>query len=336
MEPTVDLRSDTVTRPTPAMRAAMADAEVGDDCYGEDPTVRRLEAMFAERVGVEAAMFVPSGTMANQIALRTLTRPGDMIVAGERQHVVRFEAGAAGRNAGVQLHLVDDDDGTISPDDLGWVIEAGRHHQPDPVAVFVENTHLMAGGTVWPVERLDEIGSRHLPVHMDGARLFHAEVAAGVPAQRFVAPVTTVSCCLSKGLAAPVGSLLGGPAELIEAGRLERKRFGGAMRQSGIIAAAGIVALEQMVERLADDHAGARHLADAVASRWPSSRLRPEDVTTNIVIFRHDHTTALLDHLAAHGVLAGTVAPDTMRFVTHADVNADGIQRAVAAIETAP
>jgi threonine aldolase len=336
VERLVDLRSDTVTRPTAAMRAAMADAEVGDDCYGEDPTVRRLEAMFAERVGVEAAMFVPSGTMANQIALRVLTRPGDTVVVGARQHVVRFEAGAAGRNSGVQFHLVDDHDGTISPDDLGWAIEAGRHHQPEPVAVFVENTHLMAGGTVWPVERLDAIGSRHLPVHLDGARLFHAEVAAGVPAQRFVAPVTTVSCCLSKGLAAPVGSLLGGPADLIEAGLVERKRLGGAMRQSGVIAAAGVVALDRMVDRLADDHAAARHLAEAVARRWPSCRLRPEDVTTNIVIFRHDHTTTLLDHLAAHGVLAGTVAPDTMRFVTHVDVDAEGIERAVQAIGTAP
>lgn len=336
MDATVDLRSDTVTRPTPAMRAAMADAEVGDDCYGEDPTVRRLEAMFAERVGVEAAMFVPSGTMANQVALRVLTRPGDMVVAGSRQHVVRFEAGAAGRNAGVQFHLVDDDDGTISPDDLGRVIEAGRHHQPDPVAVFVENTHLMAGGTIWPVERLDAVGARHLPVHLDGARLFHAEVATGIPAHRFVAPVTTVSCCLSKGLSAPVGSVLGGPAELIEAGRLERKRFGGAMRQSGIIAAAGIVALERMVDRLTDDHAAARALAEAVVARWPSARLRVDDVRTNIVIFRHERTTALLEHLEAHGVRAGTVAPDTMRFVTHADVDADGVERAVAAIESAP
>ncbi|MEM9036162.1 MAG: GntG family PLP-dependent aldolase [Actinomycetota bacterium] len=336
MDITVDLRSDTVTRPTAAMRKAMAEAEVGDDCYGEDPTTHRLEAVFAERVGVEDAIFVPSGTMANQAALRALTTPGDLVVAGARQHVVRFEAGAAARNAGVQFHLVDDDDGTISPEDLTWAIEAGRHHQPAPVAVFVENTHLMAGGAIWPVDRLDAIGARGLPVHLDGARLFHAEVASGTAAARFVAPVTTVSCCLSKALGAPVGSLLGGPADVLDRARLARKRLGGAMRQSGILAAAGIVALDEMVDRLADDHAAARRLADAVVERWPSSRLRPEDVTTNIVIFRHDHPTVLLDHLAAHGVAAGTVAPETMRFVTHVDVDDAGIDRAVEAIASAP
>lgn len=336
MDAPVDLRSDTVTRPTPAMRAAMADAEVGDDAYGEDPTTRRLEAAFAERVGVEAALFTPSGTMANQVALRTLTRPGDLVVAGSRQHVVRFEAGAAARNAGVQFHLVDDDDGTISPDDLAWAVAAGRHHQPAPVAVFVENTHLMAGGAVWPLDRLEAIGSRHLPVHLDGARLFHAEIATGVPVARLVAPVTTVSCCLSKALGAPVGSLLGGPADVIERARLERKRLGGAMRQSGVVAAAGLVALEGMVERLADDHARARRLAEAVAERFPAARLRPDTVTTNIVIFRHEHPTALLDHLGTHGVLAGTVAPETVRFVTHPDVDDAGIDRATAAIASAP
>lgn len=332
----VDLRSDTVTRPNAAMRRAMADAEVGDDCYGEDPTTRRLEERFAERVGVEDAMFVPSGTMANQAALRALTRPGDLVVAGARQHVVRFEAGAAARNAGVQFHLVDDDDGTVSSDDLSWAIEAGGHHQPAPVAVFVENTHLMAGGVIWPIERLDAIGARGLPVHLDGARLFHAEVASGTAAARFVAPVTTVSCCLSKALGAPVGSLLGGPAEVLDRARLARKQLGGAMRQSGVLAAAGLVALDEMVDRLADDHDRARRLADAVAARWPSARLRPEDVVTNIVIFRHDRPAALLDHLARHGIVAGTVAPETVRFVTHPDVDDAAIDRTTAAIDSAP
>jgi threonine aldolase len=333
----VDLRSDTVTRPTAAMRRAMAEAEVGDDGMGEDPTVNRLEAAFAERVGKEAAVFVPSGTMGNQIALRLLGARGTAVLAGRRQHVVAFERGAAAANAWAQLLTLDDRDGTLDAADVADAIEAGGPHHWLPVsAVCVENTHMPASGAPWPLDRLDAITAFGLPVHMDGARLFNAEVATGTPAADFAARATTVMCCLSKGLAAPVGSLLAGPAALMDEARLERKRLGGAMRQVGVLAAPGLLALETMIERLADDHSRARALADAVADRWPDADFDPAAVRTNIVVFPHDDTAALLDHLAAAGVLAGTVAPRTMRLCLHLDVDDDGVERAIKALADAP
>jgi threonine aldolase len=332
----VDLRSDTVTRPTAEMRRAMAAAEVGDDLYGEDPTLNRLQELFAARVGKEAALFVPSGTMGNQVALRVLTRPGDVVVAGRRSHVVVHENGAAGRNAGVQFHPVDDADGTIAPHDVQWAVEAAAHHHPAPALVCVENTHMPACGAPWPLDALRAVALCGLPVHLDGARLFNAEVATGVAAADYAACATTVMCCLSKGLCAPVGSLLAGPAELIAAARLERARLGGGMRQAGVLAAAGIVALTRMVERLADDHRRARRLAEAVADRWPGAGLDPDAVRTNIVVFAHPDVPALLAHLRAEGVLAGTIAPGTVRLVTHHDVDDAGVERAVKAIAAAP
>jgi threonine aldolase len=336
----IDLRSDTVTRPTPEMRRAMADAEVGDDVYGEDPTVNALQDAFAERVGMEAALYVPSGTMANQIALRLLAPPGTVVVAGRRQHVVIYEDGAGGRNAGIQFQAVDDDGGIVSPADVAWAAAAVHHHHPRPGLLCLENTHMAAGGTVWPIDELretvavaDAVG---LPVHLDGARLFNAEVAAGTPAADWCEPVTTVMCCLSKGLCAPVGSVLAGPADLIEEARLERTRLGGGMRQAGVIAAAGLVALRTMVERLADDHRRARRLAEAVADKWPDAGCDPAAVETNIVTWTHADTDAVVGHLAANGVLAGTIAPWTLRIVTHHDVDDAGVEAAMAALATAP
>ncbi|MEY2476642.1 MAG: threonine aldolase, partial [Actinomycetota bacterium] len=283
----VDLRSDTVTRPTDEMRRAMAAAEVGDDVYGEDPTVNALQHAFAERVGMDAALFVPSGTMGNQLALRLLAAPGTSVIAGARQHVVIYENGAGGRNAGVQFHTVDDTDGTIDPAVVRWVREAAEHHYPQPGLVCIENTHMPADGRPWPLDALDAVvdAAGDLPVHMDGARLFNAEVATGIAAADYCAPVTTVMCCLSKGLCAPVGSVLAGPADVIAAARDERQCLGGGMRQAGVIAAAGIVALGSMVERLAEDHARARQLAEAVAERWPESGCEPALSVTNMVIF---------------------------------------------------
>jgi threonine aldolase len=334
----VDLRSDTVTRPTAEMRRAMAAAEVGDDGYREDPTVNALEEMYAARVGKPAAMFVPSGTMANQAALRALCAPGDLVIAGRRQHVVIYEWGAPAANAGVQIHAVDDDDGTISPDAVSWAIEAVAHHHPRPGAVCVEHTHMPAGGIPWTLDALDTVvaAARGLPVHMDGARLFNAEVATGVAATRFAAPVTTVMSCLSKGLCAPVGSLLAGPSEVIDAARVARQRLGGAMRQAGIVAAAGIVALESMVERLAEDHARARRLAGAVTERWPDAGCDPNRIVTNIVVFRHRAPEQVVAHLRDEGVLSGTIAPGVMRLVTHHDVDDAGIERAMKAVAGAP
>ena len=334
----VDLRSDTVTRPTPEMRRAMADAEVGDDVYGEDPTVNELQEVFAARVGKEAALYVPSGTMAIQLALRLLARAGTTVLAGARQHVVVYENGAGGRNAGVQFTTLPDDDGMLAPEDVAWHVEAAAHHYPTPGLLCVENTHMPADGAPWSVERLEAAvaAADGLPVHMDGARLFHAEVATGTPAAAFCAPVTTVMSCLSKGLAAPVGSVLAGPADVIEAARGERQRLGGGMRQAGIVAAAGVVALRTMVDRLADDHARAGVLAEAVAERWPSGGCDPSAIRTNVVTWRHDDPLAVVEHLRGEGVLAGTIAPGVLRLVTHVDVDDDGVERARKAIAGAP
>jgi threonine aldolase len=332
----VDLRSDTVTQPTPEMRRAMASAEVGDDVYGEDPTVNALEAAFAERVGKEAALFVPSGTMGNQLALRLLAPAGTTVLAGRRQHVVIYENGAGGRNAGVQFTTLDDADGTISADDVRWAVEAAEHHHVRPGLVCVENTHMPADGAPWPLEALEAVAAVGLPVHLDGARLFNAEVATGVPAAALAAPATTVMCCLSKGLCAPVGSMLAGPSEVMAAARGERQRLGGGMRQAGVIAAAGLVALQTMVERLAEDHRRARRLADVVAERWPDAGVDPERVRTNVVTWRHPSPLELVDWLAGEGVLAGTIAPGVMRVVTHHDVDDEGIERAVRALAAAP
>jgi threonine aldolase len=334
----VDLRSDTVTRPTPEMRRAMADAEVGDDVYGEDPTVNELQEVFAQRVGMEAAIYVPSGTMANQLALRLLAPPATTVIAGARQHVVIYENGAGGRNAGVQFTTLPDDDGTLDPADVAWAVEAAHHHYPRPGLLCIENTHMPADGAPWPLDRLNAVvdAGGGIPVHMDGARLFHAEVATGTPAADYTAPVTTVMCCLSKGLAAPVGSLLAGPADLIEEARGERQRLGGGMRQAGIIAAAGLVALRTMIDRLVDDHARARRLAHAVADRWPECGIDPERVSTNVVTWRHANAASVVDHLRTEGVLAGTIAPGVIRLVTHCDIDDDGVERAAKALSTAP
>jgi threonine aldolase len=334
----VDLRSDTVTRPTPPMRRAMAEAEVGDDDYGEDPTVRRLEEAFAARVGKPAALFVASGVMANQIALRVQTRAGTAVVAGRRQHVVSYEYGAAALNAGIQFVAVDDGDGTIDADDVRWARHAAAHHQPEVSLVSIENTHMAASGAPWPMDRLDAVvdAAGPVPIHMDGARLFNAEVASGIAAAQWAAAATTVMCCLSKGLCAPVGSLLAGPEDVMVEARLARKRLGGGMRQAGVLAAPGLLALADMVGRLHEDHARAARLALAVAERWPACGLDPASVRTNIVTFSHPEPEKLVAHLEGQGVLAHAIAPGVVRLVTHHDVDDAGVTRAIAALEDAP
>ena len=290
MPEVVDLRSDTVTKPTPAMRRAMAEAEVGDDDYGEDPTVRALEEAFAARVGKPAALFVPSGVMANQIAVRVLTTPGTAVVAGRRQHVVAYEFGAAAINAGIQFVELDDGDGMLRGDDVLWARQAAAHHQPAVSLVCIENTHMASSGRPWSRERLRAVAEAAgpVPIHMDGARLFNAEAATGVGAADWAEAATTVMCCMSKGLCAPVGSLLAGDEQVIDEARVARKRLGGGMRQAGVLAAPGLVALTEMVERLPEDHARAARLARAVVERWPSCGLDPVSVQTNIVTFAHD------------------------------------------------
>ncbi|MEY2398581.1 MAG: threonine aldolase [Actinomycetota bacterium] len=333
----VDLRSDTVTQPTPSMRAAMAEAVVGDDVYGEDPTVNALQEAYAARVGKPAALFVPTGTMANQLALRVLATPGSGVIVGARQHMVIYEGGAGGLNSATQFLMVDDTHGAIDAGAVHHYRAAAAHHYVAPSLVCVENTHLPAGGRPWSLDELRAVNNAAgpLPIHMDGARLFNAEIATGVKAADYAAEVTTVMSCLSKGLAAPVGSLLAGPADVIARARVERQRLGGGMRQAGVIAAAGLVALESMVERLADDHMRARRLADAVAERWPDA-CDPVSVQTNIVNFTHHNTDELLAHLEQHGVRAGTIAPGVARFVTHCDIDDDDVAQAIGAIRSAP
>ena len=333
----IDLRSDTVTEPTEQMREAIATAPVGDDGYGEDPTVNELEATFARLVGTEAAMLVPSGVMANQIALRTLTAPGDVVLVGERQHVVLYEMGAAGINAGVQLGLLEDGRGIVEADDVVAARAAAAHHQPAPTALFLEVSHMASGGTVPTIEALAAVraAGTGLRLHIDGARLLNASVATGIEPSRLVEGADSVMTCLSKGLCCPVGSMFAGSLELVAQARVERKRLGGAMRQAGIIAAAGLVALDTMVERLADDHRRARTIASAVGERWPSVAPSLEAQITNLVVFEHDDTAALLDHLSTDGIAAGTLAPGIVRFVTHRGIDDHAVERIIESIRRA-
>src|SRR5487761_1948325 len=323
----VDLRSDTVTQPTEAMREAMARAVVGDDGYGEDPTVNALEERFATLVGKPAAVFVPSGVMANQMAVRVLTGPGDVIVAGKSQHVVSFEMGASARNSSVQFATVDDARGVLALQDVIDIIDAEHDHQPHVAMVALENTHMPSGGTPWDVQDLlrlkNAVGER--AIHLDGARLFNAVVATGTCAADYCEPATTVMACLSKGLCAPVGSLLAGPVELMQRARVERKRLGGEMRQAGIVAAAGIVALDTMIDRLADDHARARRVAELMSHAFPEVGYDPNTCRTNIVAFDHPQARQIVEELSLRGVEGGTVSPRRVRFVTHAGVSDDDV-----------
>jgi threonine aldolase len=333
----VDLRSDTVTTPTPAMRRAMADAEVGDDGYGEDPTVARLQELAAVATGTEAALYVPSGTMANQLALRVLARAGTEVLCPARAHVYRYELAAAGRNAAVQMRPLDDDDGVLAPNDVAVALAQVDHHLPPVSLVTIENTHMPACGRPWTRAEVAAVvavvRARSVALHCDGARIFNAAVALGTSVASLVEPADTVMFCLSKGLGAPVGSMLCGPADVIATATAERKRLGGAMRQAGVIAAAGIVALETMVERLADDHARAHTLAGALAERFPGS-VDPEAVRTNVVCCSlADLPDDLLPVLRREGVLAGTIDTATVRFMTHKDVDDADVERVVAILD---
>ncbi len=333
----VDLRSDTVTTPTEEMRRAMARAEVGDDGYGEDPTVNRLQELAATLTGKDAALYVPSGTMANQLALRVLGRPGTEVLCGERAHVYRYELAAAAGNAGVQLRPLPDGDGLLHARDVQAAFDDRAHHLPPVSVVAIENTHMPACGRPWSRVEVDAIAAvaraAGIALHCDGARVFNASVALGEPVASLVERADTVMFCLSKGLGAPVGSLLCGPTAAVTEAVAERKRLGGAMRQAGVIAAAGIVALTAMVERLAEDHRRARRIADALADRWPGS-VDPDSVRTNVVCCDAGRLpAALLDGLRARGILAGTIDARTVRFMTHADVDDGDVRRVVDALD---
>jgi threonine aldolase len=334
----IDLRSDTVTLPTAAMRRAVFEAEVGDDVYGEDPTVNRLQELAAEMVGKEAAMLVPSGTMGNQIAVLTHCRPGTEVIMEADSHIYYYEAAAASVFAGVQPRPLPGRRGSLPAELVEWAIREDDIHLPPTSLICLENTHNRAGGTVVPLEDMQavyDVARRHnLPVHLDGARIFNASVASGLPAQEFTACTNSVQFCLSKGLGAPVGSILAGSRSFIDEARRWRKRLGGGMRQAGIFAAAGIVALETMVERLAEDHANARLLADGLAA-LKGIEFNPGDVDTNIVIVRPTAMSIkeLGDELEKRGILTVVIEPDRVRFTTNKDVNRSDIEKTIAAVK---
>ncbi len=336
-----DLRSDTVTKPSAKMRAAMAAADVGDDVYGEDPTINRLEARAAETFGREAALFVPSGTMGNQTAIRLHTQHGQEVICTERAHIAEWEMAMASAFSGCQLRTLPANRGVITWGEIEPHITGVHYHRAQTGLIALENTHNMAGGAVVPLPVLEEIwagaAERGLPVHLDGARIFNAAVALGVGVRELTRGFTTVMFCLSKGLGAPVGSLLVGSRELMDRARIIRKGLGGGMRQAGILAAAGLIALEEGPQRLHEDHANARLLAERLA-RLPQVELDLESVRTNIVIFRlrgQGDATALMGRLRQHGVLCGTSGRNSIRFVTHLDVDRAACEEAARITEEA-
>lgn len=333
----IDLRSDTVTWPTDEMRQAMAEAVVGDDVYGEDPTVNRLEELGAQKLGKEAALFVPSGTMSNLVALLAHTRPGEEIVVGAEAHIYYYEVGGLARVAGVLPRLIDDSEGVFTAAAIRAAFRPPNLHFPETRLICLENTHNRGGGTVTPVDNMREIyelSREHgLLVHLDGARIFNAAVATGCPVTDFTRYADSVTACLSKGLSAPVGSLLAGNGEFLARARKARKLLGGGMRQAGVLAAAGIVAMERMVGRLADDHANARLLAEGL-SGITGIIIDPRRTQTNIVSFGLAPgitDEAFLRCLRDRGVLAGSSAPQRIRMVLNRMVSAADVETALGA-----
>ncbi len=336
----IDLRSDTITKPTEAMRAAMATADVGDDVYGEDPTVNRLEAMVAEMMGKEAAVFVASGTMGNLTAVLTHCGRGDEMILGDYAHIFRSEQGGSSALGSVHPHTIRNlPDGTMDLTQVEAAIRGDDQHLPRTRLICVENTHNFCGGRVLPVAYMDAIGdlahSHGLQLHVDGARIWNAAVALNVPSARLVQNADSVSVCLSKGLSAPVGSVLAGSAEFIQRARRNRKVVGGSMRQAGVIAAAGIVAVTEMVERLADDHANAAALAQGLG-QLEGVEIDPATVETNILFFTLTHpelsSAQLVQGLKERGVLLNSSPGRRLRMVFNRHVTADDVPVVLAAM----
>jgi threonine aldolase len=333
----VDLRSDTVTRPTPAMRRAMAEAEVGDDVYGEDPTVNRLQERAAQLTGKEAALFVPSGSMGNQIAVKVHTQPGDEVLCEASCHIYNIETGTMAAFSGVLPRPVEGKHGVLDPDRAEAAIRPGAYYLPRTTLLCAENTHNLAGGTVMSVAQGEALGAmakrRGLASHLDGARIFNAAAALGVEAKALSAPFDSVMFCISKGLCAPVGSLLCGSKEFVEKARKVRKMMGGGMRQAGILAAAGLVAFDDILPKLAEDHRKAKVLAERLA-KVPGFEVDLESLQTNIVMLKlhppHDGAK-VGEALKGRGVLCHVISPTQIRFVTHYDISEEDLARALEA-----
>jgi threonine aldolase len=330
----IDLRSDTVTKPTPEMRRAMAEAEVGDDVYGEDPTVNHLEERAAQIFGREAAIFVPTGTMGNQIAIKIHTHHGQEIICEERGHIFNYELATLAAFSGCLVRPIFGEDGALTWADIKKRIAPGIYYKAQTGLISLENTHNMAGGTIYRQEAADEIcDEAHkigLPVHLDGARIFNAAAALGKPVAEITKKFDSVMFCLSKGLGAPVGSMLVGSKDFIVKARVYRKALGGGMRQAGILAAAGLIALEKMPLRLHEDHTNAQMLAQGLA-QIGGIKIDPKKVQTNILVFNITgtgmNTADFSRKLAEKNVLAAGIDPENMRFATHMDVSHEDCQK---------
>ncbi|MFZ0211235.1 MAG: low-specificity L-threonine aldolase [Candidatus Acidiferrales bacterium] len=335
----IDLRSDTVTRPTAAMRRAMAEAEVGDDVYGEDPTVNRLQERAAEIFGREAAIFVPSGSMGNLVAIKSWTQPGLEVICEQRAHVNQYELASMSAVAGCFPRATFATDGILTWPLIETLLRPKSHHYSQTGLIALENTHNMAGGTLYPTEVVEDVCDHaheaKLHVHMDGARIFNASVALGKSVKELTRKCDSVMFCLSKGLGAPVGSMLVGSKEFIEKAHINRKMLGGGMRQVGVLAAAGLIALEESPKTLSRDHENAHYLAEGIA-KIPGIVVDPKKVVTNIVIFdvRGTGKTAaeVCAELGKKKVLSGATDKFLVRMVTHYDVDRAGIDRAIAAL----
>jgi threonine aldolase len=342
-EPTIDLRSDTVTRPTPAMRRAMAEAEVGDDVYREDPTVNRLEERAAEILEREAALFVPSGTMGNQAAIKVHTLPGQEVICEERAHIYNFEMGMTAAFSGCLARPIEAEDGILTWDLIAPQLRGRSDHHARTGLISLENTSNLGGGSVYPPKVSDEIcDEAHkagVAVHLDGARIFNAAVATGRSVVDLTRKFDSVMFCLSKALGAPVGSMLVGSEEFIEEARLVRKMLGGGMRQAGVLAAAGLVALEESPKRLQADHENARFLASGLAG-IPGIRIDPAKVVTNILFLDVSGTglnaPEISNQLRGRGILANAFSSNLIRMVTHYDVDRAGCERALQALRQIP
>jgi threonine aldolase len=334
-----DFRSDTVTRPTPEMRKAMAEAEVGDDVYGEDPTVNALEEESAAAVGKPAAVFVPTGSMGNQLSIGSLTRPGDEVVCVEAAHVRNYEVAAAAAVSGVQFRTLPGPGGRMTAEEVGAAIDQSHYHMPRISMLVWENTHNVSGGTVVPFDMMVATTAvarqGGLSVHIDGARIFNAVAATGTSALEFAGLADTIQFCFSKGLGAPIGSILCGSEDVIEEARYIRKRLGGGMRQVGVIAAPARIALRDR-GRIGEDHEVARLLAEGLANRYPEA-VDLASVETNMVLVDAGAfpfpVAELVDGLAGRGVVIGTLGPRMIRLVTHRDVNADDVERLLSVVD---